>query len=202
MTTASDQAVIDARTRCTSVGIRPVRPARPARRGLGAGTWDHPAGRPPLSPSALLGMAKQFAQRVSPWESPDGRPLAERTYELVAIDADSEVWVIHWPAGGHLQLHDHGGSAGALWVVGGTLEERYVRRDRQFDVLGSRLHRPSTGIGFDRHYIHDVRNGGSEPATSVHAYSPPMPAMTYYRPGQREYTAERTELRSDGAWES
>ena len=76
------------------------------------------------------------------------------------------------------------------------------RRDRQFDVLGSRLHRPSTGIGFDRHYIHDVRNGGSEPATSVHAYSPPMPAMTYYRPGQREYTAERTEFRSDGAWES
>jgi hypothetical protein len=148
----------------------------------------------------LLDVAKEFASRFSAWE-PGGQPLTERTYELVDLDADTEVWLIHWPTGGHLQLHDHGGSAGAFWVVRGCLEESYVHRGPVFDTLGRRRHRSSTGVGFESHYIHDVRNGGHEIATSVHAYSPPLLSMTYYRRDHHELAAERTEHRSSAAWE-
>ena len=46
----------------------------------------------------------------------------------------------------------------------------------------------SNGIGFGPRYVHDVRNAGPESATSIHAYSPPLRSMTYYRFGLRALT--------------
>ena len=149
-----------------------------------------------LSPLALLHRARAEAPQVVPWSERVEEPLAERAYELVAMDDDVEVWVIHWPAGGHLELHDHGGSAGALVVVGGTLEETYVGPD---GLAGRRLG-SGGGTAFGPAYVHDVVNTGVGPATSVHVYSPPLPAMTFYRHGEHGLTADRTEYRSDPSW--
>jgi hypothetical protein len=156
--------------------------------------------RPPLNPIVLLDLVKQFGARASAWESSDGSPLEARSYELLELADDVEVWVIHWPAGGHLQLHDHGGSAGAFWVVSGSLEERYFTRGHPAGDFGRRGHAAASGAAFGAEYVHDVHNGGDTPATSVHAYSPPMPGMTYYRTAGDSLVAEHTEYRSDPSW--
>lgn len=162
--------------------------------------------RTTLGPLALLDLVKEYGRRVPPWQGQPGDVLASRTYELVDLSDELEVWVIQWPTGGHLQLHDHGGSAGAFWVVGGELEERYhaPREPRAFGqadgTLGRRRHGAGSGMGFGGEYLHDVRNGGPVTATSVHAYSPPMPAMTYYLSTPAGPVAERTEYRSDPSW--
>ena len=167
------------------------------RRTTGRGTAGRPAQRGPLDPIALLDLAKEHAGVTGTWADRDTASLTERSYELVSLTDDVEVWVIHWPAGGSLQLHDHGGSSGAFWVVGGTLEERYLTDDRS---LARRRIGAAGGAGFGPRYVHDVRNGGTAPATSVHAYSPPMPGMTFYRTSPTGLVAERTEYRSDPSW--
>lgn len=35
--------------------------------------------------------------------------------------------------------------------------------------------------GFDLGHVHDITNSGASPAVSVHAYAPPLTAMSYYR---------------------
>lgn len=36
-------------------------------------------------------------------------------------------------------------------------------------------------VGFPLGHVHDVINAHAEPSVSVHAYSPPLTAMSYYR---------------------
>ena len=171
--------------RLDRAGRRSVGPAQQAARRAG------------LNPIALLDLAREMAPQAAMWSDAHGAPLVERSYELLELTDDVEVWVIRWPVGGHLQLHDHGGSSGAFWVVGGSLEERYVAengslRERHVSLGG--------GTAFGPRYVHDVRNGGVGTATSVHAYSPPMPGMTFYRTGPGGLVAERAEYRSDPSW--
>jgi predicted metal-dependent enzyme (double-stranded beta helix superfamily) len=89
--------------------------------------------------------------------------------------------VISWLPGQATGFHDHGGSAGAFAVVWGTLVERRVVGAR---TTGQVLAKPIGAAGaraFGPRYIHDVRNAAaSSVAVSVHAYSPPLPAMTRY----------------------
>jgi len=89
--------------------------------------------------------------------------------------------VISWLPGQATGFHDHGGSAGAFAVVWGTLMERRVVGA---STTGQVLAKPVGAGGsraFGPRYIHDVRNAAaSAVAVSVHAYSPPLPAMTRY----------------------
>lgn len=109
------------------------------------------------------------------------------------------VWLISWVPGHTTELHDHGGSLGALTVLSGALHE--YRWD------GERLHRRRLDAGdqaaFPLGWVHDVvRARGSAPADppasatlSVHAYSPPLTAMSYYEVTQRNTLRRtRTEL--------
>jgi predicted metal-dependent enzyme (double-stranded beta helix superfamily) len=104
-----------------------------------------------------------------------------RWYERIQLDHCHEVWVISWLPGQSTGFHDHGGSAGAFAVVWGTLVERRVVGAR---TTGQVLAKPIGAGGaraFGPRYIHDVRNAAaSSVAVSVHAYSPPLPAMTRY----------------------
>src|SRR5436189_5763059 len=104
-----------------------------------------------------------------------------RWYERIHLDDSHEVWVISWLPGQATGFHDHGGSAGAFAVVWGTLVERRVVGAR---TTGQVLAKPIGAGGtraFGPRYIHDVRNAAAASvAVSVHAYSPPLPAMTRY----------------------
>ena len=89
--------------------------------------------------------------------------------------------MISWLPGQATGFHDHGGSAGAFAVVWGTLVERRVVGA---STTGQVLAKPVGAGGaraFGPRYIHDVRNAAAASvAVSVHAYSPPLPAMTRY----------------------
>jgi hypothetical protein len=48
--------------------------------------------------------------------------------------------------------------------------------------------------------VHDVVNPGSDVATSVHVYSPPMEKMTFFTLGAEGLVPDRTDYRADPTW--
>ncbi|WP_028926041.1 cysteine dioxygenase [Pseudonocardia acaciae] len=126
---------------------------------------------------------RQLTRRVAA-EVRDGRHEVHvdpehRWYRLLSSDGYVDVWLIGWAREQSAELHDHAGSLGALTVVRGALtEHRWVPTDRD---LRTRTLRTGASVGFPAGYVHDVTNTAVEPAVSVHAYSPPLTAMSYYR---------------------
>ncbi|WP_310773291.1 cysteine dioxygenase [Mycobacterium sp. Z3061] len=118
---------------------------------------------------------------------PDGGvPETERWFTRIYGDDELDIWLISWVPGHATELHDHGGSLGALTVLSGSLSE--YRWD------GSRLRRrrldAGDQAGFPLGWVHDVvwaprpaaitTPAPVAPTLSVHAYSPPLTAMSYY----------------------
>lgn len=158
-------------------------------------TAPHP-GTPTLSSAELTETARRFAAAAERWAARSVAPAGRRRFGLLHLADDVEVWAIGWPTEGCVELHDHGGSAGSLFVVRGELHESFVT-DR--GGLGRRRIPTSSGASFGPGHIHDVTNLGPA-ALSVHAYSPPMPKMTFYRLGAGGPVPERIELRTDPSW--
>ena len=101
-----------------------------------------------------------------------------RWYQLLSADGYVDVWLISWAREQAAELHDHAGSLGALTVVSGELTEH--RWSRRRPGLHTRTIRAGRSVGFSAGHVHDVVNERAQPAVSVHAYSPPLTAMSYY----------------------
>jgi predicted metal-dependent enzyme (double-stranded beta helix superfamily) len=101
-----------------------------------------------------------------------------RWYQLLSADGYVDVWLISWAREQAAELHDHAGSLGALTVVSGELTEH--RWSRRRPGLQARTIRAGRSVGFSAGHVHDVVNERTQPAVSVHAYSPPLTAMSYY----------------------
>lgn len=122
-----------------------------------------------------------------------GLPADSRWYTRLHTADELDVWLISWAAGHATELHDHGGSLGALTVLSGALHE--YRWD------GERLRRRQLDAGdqagFPLGWVHDVAAArtASPETLSVHAYSPPLTAMSYYEVTPRKTLRRvRTEL--------
>jgi predicted metal-dependent enzyme (double-stranded beta helix superfamily) len=101
-----------------------------------------------------------------------------RWYRRLHADPFVDVWLISWVAEQATELHDHAGSLGALTVVSGVLQEqRWVPVE---GALRTRRLRAGRGVTFGLGHVHDVVNTEPAHAVSVHAYSPPLTAMSYY----------------------
>ncbi|HEY1972568.1 MAG TPA: cysteine dioxygenase family protein [Pseudonocardia sp.] len=135
------------------------------------------AGPTPLALPALRRLTRQIAREVRLGRHEVRVDADRRWYQLLSSDGYVDVWLISWAREQSAELHDHGGSLGALTVVRGELtEHRWARSS-----LSSRSLRAGTSVGFPVSHVHDVTNVAAEPAVSVHAYSPPLTAMSYYR---------------------
>jgi hypothetical protein len=124
---------------------------------------------------------------------PGGLPVDRRWYTRLHADDELDVWLISWASGHTTELHDHGGSLGALTVLSGVLHEYRWAGD------GLRLRRLEAGdqAGFPLGWVHDVGSGATaeDLSLSVHAYSPPLTAMSYYAvTGRRTLRRTHTEL--------
>ena len=122
----------------------------------------------------------------------DGPPTDARWFTRLHADDDLDVWLISWVPGHTTELHDHGGSLGALTVLSGALHE--YRWDGE--LLRRRRLDAGDQAAFPLGWVHDVVGAPTlvEPATptlSVHAYSPPLTAMSYYEVTERD-TLRRT----------
>ena len=102
-----------------------------------------------------------------------------RWYEQIHMGDSYELWLISWLPGQSTGFHDHGGANGAFGVVWGQLDEYTV-------TGGATPSRPRVVTAgsvraFGQRHVHDVRNAATgSVAVSVHAYSPPLSAMTRY----------------------
>ena len=133
--------------------------------------------------AGLTALTRRFAGQVRAGLHPVRIDPERRWYRLVHADDYVDVWLISWATEQAAELHDHAGSLGALTVVSGSLvEQRWVG-----DGLRSRELRAGHSVGFSLGHVHDVGNPAPAPAVSVHAYSPPLTAMSYYavEPGGR-----------------
>jgi len=134
-----------------------------------------------LGARQLAGVVRRLAASPADWLARVRLNPAGRWYERIHLDDGHEVWVISWLPGQATGFHDHGGSAGAFAVVWGTLVERRVAGATTTGQVLAKPVRAGGSRAFGPRYIHDVRNAAaSAVAVSVHAYSPPLPAMTRY----------------------
>jgi hypothetical protein len=132
---------------------------------------------------------------------PGGVPADDRWFVLLHGDDEVDIWLISWAPGHRTELHDHGGSLGALTLLSGSLDE--------FRWDGTRLRRrrleAGDQAGFPLGWVHDVLWApiaeaapvtlAVGPTLSVHAYSPPLTVMSYYEvTEQNTLRRKRTEL--------
>ncbi len=131
---------------------------------------------------------------------PGGIPVDDRWFCRILGDGEVDIWLISWVPERSTELHDHGGSLGALTVLSGSLDE--------FRWDGARLRgrRLSAGdqASFPLGWVHDVvwapTDTPAVPTVSVHAYSPPLTAMSYYQvTDDNTLRRRRTELTDGGS---
>ena len=135
-----------------------------------------PAGR--LEPAELRAVTAGLAARRDLWSDLVVRDPDVRWYLPLHRSNSCDVWLLAWERGQDTDWHDHGGSSGSFAVAEGCLVEQYRapggRRTVRRRLLASRA------VAFGPAHVHDVAHGGGGSATSIHAYSPPLMAMTYY----------------------
>jgi predicted metal-dependent enzyme (double-stranded beta helix superfamily) len=124
-----------------------------------------------LEASELAVLTSALAARPQLWRSLVHHDPLVRWYERLALTEAVEVWLIGWWPGQHTPLHDHGGAAGALAVVSGSLEETFAGPLEH--VVRPWVLRQGSVLELPASIVHRVGNPGPAPATSIHAYSPP-----------------------------
>jgi rhodanese-related sulfurtransferase/predicted metal-dependent enzyme (double-stranded beta helix superfamily) len=131
-----------------------------------------------LSPAELRAVTFALTTRRDLWADLVVRDPDVRWYLPLHRSNSCDVWLLAWERGQDTDWHDHGGSSGSFAVAEGGLLEQYRVSS------GGRLSRRRLSIGqavaFGPGHVHDVAHGGAGSATSIHAYSPPLTAMTYY----------------------
>lgn len=135
------------------------------------------AAHPHLPLSELSALVRRYSREQYRWQSLVQYSPDRRWWTRLYGDGQADVWLLSWLEDQNTELHDHGNSAAAFTVVRGELTEtRPTREDTLVDsvIWANELRWMAPGV------IHDVRNSRPEPAVSIHAYSPPLTAMTFY----------------------
>jgi rhodanese-related sulfurtransferase/predicted metal-dependent enzyme (double-stranded beta helix superfamily) len=135
------------------------------------------AGR--LTAARLRAITVALAARGELWADLVVRDPNVRWYLPLHRSNACDVWLLAWERGQDTDWHDHGGSSGSFAVAEGSLVERY--RVSSGRGLADRRLAAGTAAAFGPGHVHDVAHGGDGSATSIHAYSPPLLAMTYYQ---------------------
>ena len=131
-----------------------------------------------LAPAQLRSITTALAGRRDLWADLVVHDPDVRWYLPLHRSNSCDVWLLAWERGQDTDWHDHGGSSGSFAVAEGSLLEHY-RAPSGRSVSRKHL---ATGqaVAFGPGHVHDVAHGGDGSATSIHAYSPPLSAMTYY----------------------
>lgn len=153
--------------------------------------------RPAVAGVDLLAIAQGLASSAASW--PGMADPVERRWRTIATTDRFEAFLIAWPPGGAIDLHDHGSSAGALAVASGSLVETSVSRGGDTLVVTT-VSIPTGGyVVFEPGHVHDIVNDGPESALSIHVYSPVLSTMTFFNAlDGRDLVVSRTESYSDG----
>jgi hypothetical protein len=128
-----------------------------------------------IPPAVLADMAQRLACGAASLVDLIGEKPRERTSVRLFACAEFDAWLLRWPPNTSVTPHDHGDSAGAFAVVSGDLVElRWVATGPQARTVS-----PGEAIIIAQGVVHDVM-AGPGPSFSVHVYSPPLTAMSFY----------------------
>jgi len=133
-----------------------------------------------LSNKQLLAVASEIAARPALWSGLVAHDATHRTYKQLLRDEHLDVWLLCWSHDHDTGFHDHDLSAGAVAVVSGAVREERLVLGRPVDSPISRLAVAGSSFYFGASDIHRVLHAGSEPAVTIHAYSPPLLRMGSY----------------------
>ena len=140
-------------------------------------SWvPRPQGRD-LSGPELEAYVGELAERPELWIHLVKHDSTQRLYEELVSDDHLTAWLICWMDDQDTGYHDHDVSAAAVAGVSGRVSEERLAidgppRDRSF-ASGDAFH-------FSPADIHRVRHAGSDPAVTLHVYSPPLARMGAY----------------------
>ena len=134
-----------------------------------------------LDRPSLTRLVHEIRAEESLWRPFVHHDTTDRQYMQLYRDPNIDVWLICWSHRQDTGYHDHDRSQGAVVVCDGTLFEDYFHRDED-GWIREKTNRHTIGdaFDFDAAYIHGVRNGELEPATSIHCYSPALWRMGHY----------------------
>jgi predicted metal-dependent enzyme (double-stranded beta helix superfamily) len=150
-----------------------------------------------LERAELRELVAALAADPSSWAHLVRHDPEQRIFQCLRLDDDVEVWLICWMPGHDTGFHDHDLSSGAVVVAQGSVVEERLRLGGAPEV---RRYVPGDVFDFSPMDIHRVIHAGSTPATTLHAYSPPLRRMGAYRVEssgtlQRQPLAKDQELR-------
>lgn len=143
-----------------------------------------------LTPSALGRITAALAGRRDLWGALVIEDTEERWHLKLHQSLFFDVWLLGWQANQETDWHDHGGSAGSFAVAEGSLLEQFRRSGNR--RLAARELTGGASTSFGATHVHNVRHSGTGASLSIHAYSPPLVAMTYYELGPFGLTAKET----------
>jgi hypothetical protein len=147
-----------------------------------------------MGPGALADLLERLVAVPQLWSPSVRHEPTSRWYGSLFRDDVIDLWLLTWQQDNSTDLHDHGGSSGAFRVVSGALSEFRPALGRDGDVeLRSTVRRPGATVSFGPRLVHDVHNVDATPAVSLHVYSPPLTAMTYYDLAGRGLAPRHTE---------
>jgi predicted metal-dependent enzyme (double-stranded beta helix superfamily) len=135
-----------------------------------------PRGRDLTEPE-LLAFVQALADRPELWIELVKHDCSQRIYEELLSDEHLTAWLICWMSDHDTGFHDHDSSVGALAVVGGRVREERLRID---GPPRNRVYASGQSFSFSPADIHRVRHAGSDPAVTLHVYSPPLLRMGAY----------------------
>lgn len=146
---------------------------------------------------------EEIASRLAPvvhW--PGALDAERREWRLMARTPDFDAWLIAWPSGGKVELHDHGNSRGAVSVISGTLVEAVPWRDDtgRLALMRHELQAGAT-LGFGAGHVHDVTNESAHHALSLHVYSPALTSMSFYEVAGEQLVLREMAWSDDGSGE-
>jgi len=133
-----------------------------------------------LDDEQLLVVATQIAARPDLWSEEVQHDPTQRTFRQLLRDEHLDVWLLCWSHDHDTGFHDHDLSAGAVAVVAGSVREERLVLGRPVDAPIARTVHAGSSFGFGASDIHRVLHAGTEPAVTIHAYSPPLVRMGSY----------------------
>ena len=133
-----------------------------------------------LSDEQLLAVAHEIAERPALWSHHIQHDPTQRTFKQLLRDEHLDVWLLCWSHDHDTGFHDHDLSAGAVAVVSGSVREERLVLGRPPEAPISRLAPAGSSFYFGASDIHRVLHAGTEPAVTIHAYSPPLVRMGSY----------------------
>ncbi|MGO9319311.1 MAG: cysteine dioxygenase [Solirubrobacteraceae bacterium] len=161
---------------------------------------SRPRGRD-LSGPELQAFVTELAERPELWIHLVKHDTTQRVYEELLSDDHVTAWLICWMDEHDTGFHDHDVSCGAVAVVSGAVREERLAID---GPSRNGVFRAGASFHFSASDIHRVSHAGSDPAVTLHVYSPPLLRMGAYVIGEdgvlaRHPMSYQEELRPLGA---